>query len=92
VPDDPELAALPAELKAMVKQQVAQIGQLNDRAKLEQVLARMRQMSGQVPPAVKPALEYIMKKAQEHLDALPAAPEKGGAAPTTPPPGGQPKS
>ncbi len=90
-PEDPELAALPAELKAMVKQQVAQISQLNDRAKLEQMVARMRQMSGQVPPAMKPGFEYILKKAQEHLDTLPAAPAKGGAAQTTPPAGEQPK-
>lgn len=90
-PEDPELAALPAEVRGMVKQQVAQIGQLSDRVKLEQILARMRQMSGQVPPAMKPGIEYIMKKAQEHLDTLPAAPAKGGAAQTTPPAGEQPK-
>ena len=30
--------------------------------------AQLQQMAGQVPPAMKPALDYIMKKAQEHLD------------------------
>ncbi len=69
--------ALRPTSRAMVKQQVAQIEQIDDRAKLEQILARMRQMSGQVPPAMKPALEYIMKKAQEHLDTPARRPRNG---------------
>ncbi len=82
-PEDPEIAAMPAELRGMVKQQVAQINQLNDRAKLEQALARLQQAAGRVPPAMKPAFDYIMKKAQEHLDSLPPAPP-ANAAPAPP--------
>ncbi len=91
-PEDSDLAALPAELRGMVKQQLAQIQQLNDRAKLEQVLARMQQMASQVPPAMKPALGYLTKKVQERLDSMPAAPEKGGGPQPTPPAGAPPKS
>ncbi len=75
-PEDPELAALPAQLKGMVKQQLAQIEQVSDRGELEQMLAQLQQMSGQVPPQVKPAIVYILKKVEERLAAL-AAPEGG---------------
>jgi len=75
-PEDPELAALPAQLKGMVKQQLAQIQQITDAAQLGEMLAQMQQMSAQVPPQVKPAITYLIKKVQERLDAM-AAPEGG---------------
>ena len=73
-PEDPELAALPAQMRGMVKQQVAQIEAVADGAELQEMMAQLQQMAGQVPPAMKPALEYIMKKAQARLEALAAAP------------------
>lgn len=69
-PEDPELAALPAEMKAMVKQQLAAIARIEDRSQLEQMLAMFQQQAGQVPPQVKPVLEILGKKVQERIEAL----------------------
>ncbi len=90
-PEDPDLAALPADVRGMVKQQLAQIVQMTDRAKLDQAVARMRQMLAKVPAEMKPAFEYLVKKAQDHLDSLPVAPGKGNDAQATPPAGEKPK-
>jgi predicted Zn-dependent peptidase len=79
-PEDPELAALPPEMKGMVKQQLVQFEQVTDRAKLEEILTQLRAMSGNVPPQMKPAIDYLIKKAQERLESLPAAPQPGGEA------------
>jgi len=73
-PEDPELAALPAQLKGMVKQQLAEIDKITDPAELQQALDQMRQMGSQVPPQVKPALEYLRKRIEQKLDALGKAP------------------
>jgi predicted Zn-dependent peptidase len=73
-PEDPELAELPAQMRGMVKQQVAQIEQVTDAGELQRMMAQLQQMAGQVPPAMKPALAYIMKKAQARLDVLGAQP------------------
>ena len=72
--EDPEIAALPAQVKGMVKQQLAQIEQIADPAQLEQILGQLQQMQGQVPPQMKPAVDVIVKRAQQRLDALRAAP------------------
>jgi hypothetical protein len=80
-PEDPELAALPAQMRGMVKQQVAQIQGVEDPAELQEMMVQLQQMAGQVPPAMKPALEYIMQKAQARLEELAAAqpaPGQGG--------------
>jgi predicted Zn-dependent peptidase len=78
-PEDPEIAALPAQLKGMVKQQLAQIEAISDPAELEELLGQMMQMAGQAPPQVKPAVDIIIKKTQERLDALRAVPPAGVA-------------
>ncbi len=75
-PEDPELAALPAQLKGMVKQQLAQIEKADDAGQLQGLLAQMQQMASQVPPQVKPAISYLIKKVEERLAVL-AAPEGG---------------
>ncbi len=61
--EDPELAALTGQAKAMAKQALAQIEQIEDPAQLEQGLAQMKAMLAQVPPEIKPALELVIKKA-----------------------------
>ena len=35
-------------------------------------------MAGQVPPAMKPALEYLIAKTQERIEELAAAAGQGG--------------
>jgi predicted Zn-dependent peptidase len=88
-PVDPEVAALPARLQGMVKQQLAEWATMTDPAELEKDLAQLDQMSGQAPPPVKPAIVLLLKRGHELLDKLRAKPPAGGGASTPPPdPGG----
>jgi predicted Zn-dependent peptidase len=70
-PEDPEIAKLPPQAQAMVRQALKQIEGETDKAKLEQMVAQMQQTAGQVPPEMKPAFELVLKKAGERLEALP---------------------
>jgi hypothetical protein len=54
----------------MVKQSLAQIASEKDPAKLRDGIARLQQAAGQAPPEMKPALDLILKRAQERLAAL----------------------
>jgi hypothetical protein len=69
-PEDPEVAALPAPAQAMVKQGLAQIASETDPVRLREGIARMQQAAGQAPPDMKPALDLILKRAQERLATL----------------------
>ncbi len=71
--EDPELAALSGQAKAIAKQALAQIAQIDDPAQLEQGLAQMKAMLGQTPPEIKPAIELAVKRAEERLAELSAA-------------------
>jgi len=66
----PELAGLPADLRAQVMQQAAMFSQLEDRDKLEGALAQSEQMKGQVPPEIAPAMEYMIKVLRQRLEEL----------------------
>jgi predicted Zn-dependent peptidase len=74
--DDPELAALPAPMRARAKQMAAQLAQMQDPAELRQAMEAMEGQSAQVPPQMKPMFEYMKKKMAERLQQL-----EGGAAP-----------
>jgi predicted Zn-dependent peptidase len=69
-PEDPALAALPAESKPMVKQALARIAASTDPAQLQQMLARMDQMSAQAPENMKPGLDYVKTRIQARLAEL----------------------
>ena len=71
--EDPELAALSGQAKAMAKQALAQINQIDDPAELEQGLAQMKAMKGQAPPEFQPAIDLMIKRATERLEMLQAA-------------------
>jgi predicted Zn-dependent peptidase len=71
--EDPELAALSAQGKAMAKQALAQITQVSDPAELAQGIAQMQAMAGQAPPEYRPAIELVIKRANERLAELQAA-------------------
>jgi predicted Zn-dependent peptidase len=88
-PQDPEIAALPAEVRPMVQAQLAQLKQMQDPAKLEQALARMEQMAGQVPPKIKPAMDLLQKKIRERIDELRKGTEGGKQKPAGGAGGGQ---
>lgn len=67
---DPELAELPAQLQALIRQQLAQIEGIEDPAKLEEILAQLQGALQQAPPPMKPALDYLIRKVQERLEGL----------------------
>jgi hypothetical protein len=69
-PPDPEVAALPPEAQAMVKQNLPRILAETDPAKLREGIARMQAAAGQAPPEMKGALDLLVKRAQERLAAL----------------------
>ena len=69
-PEDPALAGLPAESKPMVKQMLGRIESATDAAQLTQMLTRIDQMGAQIPPEMKPAMEYVRAKCQARIDQL----------------------
>ena len=70
--EDPALAALEGQSKAMAKSMIAQISVEEDAARLEQALVQMQGNMGQAPDDFKPALELVIKKIQERLAELEA--------------------
>jgi hypothetical protein len=71
--EDPALAGLSGQAKAFAKQALAQIESIEDPAQLEQGIAQMQAMKGQVPPELQPALDVVVAKATERLEMLKAA-------------------
>ncbi len=84
-PEAPELAALPAQMKAMVKQQLARIEQVTDRPTLEKILQQLHEMSSRMAPQMKPGVELLIRRAQEKLDSLSAVAPPAGAGGQRPP-------
>jgi predicted Zn-dependent peptidase len=68
--DDPELAALPADLQAMARQALAQVNAEKDPAKLREMISQMQGMSDQAPPPVRPAIALVLKRAEDRLALL----------------------
>ncbi len=71
-PQDPEIARLPPQAQAMVRQASEQIAVETDPAKLRARVEEMQQMAAQVPAEMKPAFDIILKRATERLQALSA--------------------
>jgi predicted Zn-dependent peptidase len=69
-PEDPALAGLPPEAKAMARRMLTRIEGASDAAQIQQMLERLDQMGGQMPPEMKPALDIIRAKAQAKLNSL----------------------
>jgi predicted Zn-dependent peptidase len=77
-PEDPEIAALPAQMKAMVKHGLTRIQEATDRAPLEQMVKQLEEMSSRVPPEMKAGVEILIRRARQKLDKLPAVPPAAG--------------
>ena len=71
-PEDPVVAALPAEAKGRVKQALSRIAAATDPAQLQQMLTRMETMSANAPENMKPGVEYVKTKIQARLAELDA--------------------
>jgi len=69
-PEDPEIAALPAQAQAMVKQSLARLEAQTDPAQLQQALAQMESGMSQAPDEMRPAIELILKRTRERLEQL----------------------
>ena len=69
-PEDPALAALPAEARAMAKQFASRLDGMTEPAQVQRMLERLDAMGGQAPPEMKPALDYVRAKAQAKLAQL----------------------
>jgi hypothetical protein len=57
----------------MVRQTLKQLESLEDPAKLQQMIGQMQQAADQAPPEMKPAIDLILKRANERLEALTGA-------------------
>ncbi|HKQ57606.1 MAG TPA: pitrilysin family protein [Candidatus Eisenbacteria bacterium] len=68
--EDPEIAALPAEARPMVKQMLGRIDSATDAAQVQQMLGRMDQMAAQVPPEMKPAMDLVRARAEAKIQQL----------------------
>ena len=68
--DDPALAALPAPMQAQARQMAAQIAKETDAPRLRMALEQMGTQAEQVPPQMKPLLEYMVSKIEARLAEL----------------------
>lgn len=59
-PEDPALMALDPQMRGMVKQQIAQLEQVQDLAQLEQIYGAIQGQAAQAPEQFQPAIKYMM--------------------------------
>ena len=69
-PEDPALAGMSAQAKGMIKQMLGRIDSATDSAQLQTMLGRLDSMSGQLPPEMKPAIDYIRTKCEARMQQL----------------------
>lgn len=75
--EDAELAAvlegMDPQMAQGFKRQIKMLATIDDANRLSQALSRMQGSASRVPPEMKKALDYMMKKVQERIDELSAA-------------------
>jgi len=54
----------------MVQQMLGRIDSATDAAQIQQMLARLDQMSAQIPPEMKPAIDFVRAKAEARMAQL----------------------
>ena len=69
---DPELDALTGQAKTMAKQTIAQINGVTDPAEIQGLLSQLEAAKASAPAEFQPAIELIIKRAQERLETLSA--------------------
>jgi hypothetical protein len=70
---DEALASLPAPMQAQARQMAQQIAKETDVERLRQAFGQMNAQAAQLPPSMKPLVEYIMAKMEARLAELDAA-------------------
>jgi predicted Zn-dependent peptidase len=68
--EDPELAALSPQAKAMVRRGLDEIRGTSDAASLRGAIAQLQQAMQEAPDEMKPALTYLLKNAEQRLAEL----------------------
>ncbi len=69
-PEDPELAAFPDQMRAMIKSQLNSIAKIVDVPQLKTMLGQMEAQAAQLPPQMKGAFDYLKKKLEAQIDVL----------------------
>ncbi len=67
---DAELAKLPAPMQAQARAMAAQLAKETDASRLRQALEQMGAQAAQVPPQMKPMLDYMVSKIEARLAEL----------------------
>jgi predicted Zn-dependent peptidase len=71
--EDPALAAMPAPMQAQARQMAMQIAKETDAARLRMALEQMGAQAAQVPPQMKPLIDFMVSKIEARLAELDAA-------------------
>lgn len=74
--EDPEIAKLPAPMQARAKQMVAQLMKETDLKGLQEGITQMEAQAAQVPPQMKPMIDFMLSKMRQRISQLETA---GGA-------------
>jgi hypothetical protein len=69
-PEDPAIASLPPQAKTMVKRSLSKLDAMTDPSEVQEMLQRIESMGAQMPPEMKPAMDYVRDKAQQKLTEL----------------------
>jgi predicted Zn-dependent peptidase len=69
---DAELASLPAPMQAQARAAAAQIAKETDLEKLKGGLVQMQAQAAQIPPQMKPMVDYIVSKVEKRIAELEA--------------------
>lgn len=76
--ESPEVAALPAELRPMVKAQLKQIGASQNAEELESALNQLLSQKDQMPPQVQPIVPVLEQALRQRIEELTATVAAGG--------------
>ncbi len=68
--DDADIAKLPAPMQARARQMAAQLQKETDVKALQEGLAGLSAQSEQMPPQMKPMVDFMLKKMQERIAQL----------------------
>ncbi len=74
--EDAALAAVPEQIRPMIRQSLERLAAETDAAKLKDGIAKMEAQAGQVPPDVKKGIDLLVAKAKERLAELETAGKK----------------
>ena len=69
-PEDPALTDLPPQAKQMVKRSLDRLDGMTEPSEVQEMLGRLESMGANMPPEMKPAMDYVKEKAEAKLAEL----------------------